>query len=61
MKPFKSRPSFLEEKCSQLIRLRIEPGRLAAWREANGEKSLSAAIKKACDLVFLRQSAKREQ
>jgi hypothetical protein len=54
MKPLKARPSFLQEKCSQQIRLRIEPGRLAAWREASGEKSLSAAIKKACDLVFLR-------
>jgi hypothetical protein len=54
MKPFKTQPSFLQEKCSRVVILRIEPSRFQAWREASGEKSLSAAIKKACDLVFLR-------
>lgn len=52
-----AKPSFLKEKATASIRLRIEPGRLAAWRNHCPGKSLSDAIKQATDLALLPHGA----
>ena len=51
-----AKPSFLKEKASASFRLRIEPGRLSAWRENCPGKSLSDEIKRATDAALLRPS-----
>ncbi len=53
------KPSFLREKCAMKFCLRIEPARLQAWRENAPGKSLSDAIKQACDAAFLPKSPQK--